>query len=228
MVTWLKTLIAVLLLPILAVLLYLAAALVGGLIPASFNQANTDDQRLEKPVYLVANALHADMAIPVNSLTLHKFEFLRDAGIPMDNPNLEYLIIGWGSKAFYTSTKEYSDMEFATIWQAATGDASVMHVGPAGDLRRVEDLIELEISEDGFARLVDFLRLSFFDENKKPVLVEGASFGYGDVFYLGQGHFHIFNPCNVWVSKALAEAGVASGLWTPTTYSLLLNNYLYN
>lgn len=225
---WLKRTILFAVLPLIPVCLYLFAALLGGLIPASFKQAETDDRFLEQPIYLVANMLHADIAIPINSLSLEQFSFLREAGVPLENPGLKYLVIGWGSKAFYTSTKDYSDMEAGTVWQAATGDAAVMHVGPAGELSQVADLVPIKISEKGFARLLAFMRKYFKKEDGHPKLIEGASFGYGDVFYESSGHFHLFNPCNVWVSSALQKAGLSSGIWTPTTYSLMLNHYLYN
>ena len=214
--------------PVILPALYLIAAVIGGLLPSSLNKTEPHEQMLEKPVYLSANMLHADIAIPVNSLSLQQFEFLREAGFPLDNPNLEYLVIGWGSRAFYTSTKDYSDIEFETVWLAATGDRSVMHVSPSRDLSGIEDMIELKISENGFTRLVTFISNSFAKGNRGPVLVNGATFGFGDVFYEGRGHFNLFNPCNVWVSEGLREAGLAAGVWTPTTYSLRLNNYLYN
>ena len=207
---------------------YLFAAVLGGLLPASLNTNADHERMLEKPVYLSTNMLHADIAIPVNSLSLQQFEFLRTVGFPLDNPDLEYLIVGWGSRAFYTSTKEYSDIEFETVWKAATGDVSVMHVSPARDLAGIEDMIALNVSETGFARLVKFMTASFKVSGHGPILVQGASFGFGDVFYESDGHFSLLTPCNVWVSRGLQEAGLASGLWTPTTYSLLLNNYLYN
>lgn len=224
----LKRLIWIVFSPVLLVGTYLLIALLGGLVPASLNNSSADGRMLNQPVYLVANMLHADIAIPVNSLSLQEFAFLREAGIPLDNPALKYLILGWGSKAFYTSTKDYSDIELGTVWRAATGDDAVMHVAPAGELAAVKDLVAVEMSEAGFARLVRFMADHFRDPNGEAEVVEGATFGFGDVFYESTGYFHLLNPCNVWVSRALREAGLASGIWTPTTYSLLLNHQLYN
>ncbi len=175
-----------------------------------------------------SNLLHADLAIPLNSLSLQEFAFLREAGFPLDNPALKYLVIGWGSKAFYTSTKDYSDIKLSTIWQASTGDQSVMHVSPAGELAGIDDLVRLKISEKGFARLVSYIGNSFVKSETRPVLIPGATFGFGDLFYESPEFFSLLTPCNVWVSQGLREAGLASGVWTPTTYSLLLNHYLYN
>ncbi|MEM8651675.1 MAG: TIGR02117 family protein [Pseudomonadota bacterium] len=214
--------------PFIFIAIYLFAALLGAIIPSSLGRAEAGQRMLETPVYLTYNVMHTDIAIPLNSFSLQKFAFLRDAGFPLDNPNLKYLVIGWGARDFYTSTAEYSDMELNTVWKAATGDKSVMHVAPAGDLSEVPNSIRLNISEEGFTRLVEFIFRSFELQNAQPELLAGQTFGYGDLFYKANGQFNLFNPCNIWVSKALNEAGLASGFWTPTTYSLQLNNYLYN
>jgi uncharacterized protein (TIGR02117 family) len=212
--------------PFFVVALYLFAALLGGVIPSGKTVSN-DNEVLDTTIYLSANALHADIAIPVDAVSREQFDFLKADGFPLDNPNLKYLIIGWGSRDFYTSTAEYSDMDFATIWRAATGDASVMHVAPGGDISKSDNAVPIAISQAGLERMIDFMLESFSKENGKPMVLPDATFGYGDLFYEAVGRFHIFNPCNVWVSKALSRAGVSTGLWTPTTYSLLLHNWVY-
>ena len=214
--------------PFFIVMLYLFAALMGGLLPSGIKAISGTSQPLQMPVYLTANALHADIAIPVNNLTRKQFLFLQDTGFPLNNPNLEYLIIGWGSREFYTSTATYSDMSVGTIWRAATGDSSVMHVAPGGDMSKSEGVVKILMTQQGFENLLQFILQSFEIDKGKPVLLPDATFGYGDVFYEARGRFNIFNPCNVWVSNALNEAGVSTGVWTPTTYSLMLHHRLYN
>lgn len=213
--------------PFFIVVLYLFAALLGGIIPSGGTFQSENEPR-NRTIYLTANALHADIAIPVDALSREQFDFLKADGFPLDNPNLKYLIIGWGSRDFYTSTAEYSDMQFATVWRAATGDDSVMHVAPGGDISNSEGVVPIAISQAGLQRIIDFMLENFRKENGQPILLPNATFGYGDLFYEAKGRFHIFNPCNVWVSKALSKAGVSTGLWTPTTYSLLLHNWLYD
>lgn len=213
--------------PFFIVVLYLFAALLGGIIPSGKTVSHDNEVR-DRTIYLTANALHADIAIPVDSVSREQFGFLKADGFSLDNPNLKYLIIGWGSRDFYTSTAEYSDMELATIWRAATGDASVMHVAPGGDISKSEGVVPIAISQAGLERMIDFMLESFRKENEKPILLPDATFGYGDLFYEAEGRFHIFNPCNVWVSKALGKAGVSTGIWTPTTYSLLLHKRVYH
>lgn len=208
---------------------YLQAALIGGLIPVGYKQFDNTSLSPNHTVYLLSNALHADIAIPINAISFSQFSFLREAGFPIDNPNLQYFVVGWGSAEFYTNTKNYSDMEIGTIWRAATGDDAVMHVSPAGDIRKTEGALKIQLSEQGFASMIDFIIAQLkTNEQGKPLILPDASFGLGDLFYVAEGRFSLFNPCNVWVSKALNEAGVSSGLWTPTTYSLYIHHKLYH
>ncbi len=214
--------------PVLLILSYLAFALLGALIPAYPQQQPEIKPRLLEPaVYLVGTMLHTDIAIPVNSLSLHQFEFLREAGMPLDNPALKYLVVGWGSREFYTQTASYSDIRFSTSWKAATGDASVMHVAPAGDLAKMKGVRKVEMTERGFAKMLEFIVEGFSRSEEEPVLLE-ATFGFGDVFYESRGRFNIFNPCNIWTAKALRKAGVTTGIWTPTTFSINLSLAVHN
>ena len=213
--------------PILLVVGYLFAALIGALIPASGKSLDSSAKMLAEPIYLTSNLLHTDIAVPVNSITKQQFQFLRDAAVPLDNPELKYLIFGWGSRKFYTSTAQYSDIEFSTAWQAATGDASVMHVGLSGDLAAIEGVRSVEMNEENFKNLLNFILLGFSKHSGEPILLE-ATFGYGDVFYESPDRFNILVPCNTWVSAALRAAGFGTGIWTPTSYSLRLAHWLHN
>lgn len=224
---WFFRLVLLLVSPLLLIVVYLIAALIGALIPASLNTIEDEGSKLERPIYLIANLLHTDIAIPLNSLSLEEFSFLRESGFPLDNPNLEYLVFGWGSEAFYTSTKEYSDIEIETAWKAVTGDKSVMHVAPAGDISD-SGLIALNMPDENLAKLVSFISASFAKQNSKPVHLTDKTFGFGDVFYKANGNFNILNPCNQWVSEALRKAGFGTGIWTPTAYSFSIGHELYN
>lgn len=219
---------AVSLLPVVAIAGYLVLAALGGVIPGSTNRIDERADKIGPPVFLVFTPIHADFAIPVTPEIRTRFGFLADAGIPLNNPLVKYLIIGWGSKAFYTSTKGYGDIGIGPTWTAITGDASVIHVQPVTDVAGTRDMVRLDMSAENFAELSAFI-VSSFDRNDGNVRrVAGAGFGLGDVFYDAHGDFNILEPCNVWVAKGLRKAGFATGLWTPTTYSLRIGHTLFN
>jgi len=218
-------------LPFGLVALYLLLALLGGLIPASFNTSatasieNGDDDKVT--IYLTGTLLHTDIAVPVNAETRERFAFLETTHFPVEADGLAYFVIGWGSEAFYTSTADYSDMELAIAWKAVTGDKAVLHIGPAGNLSKSQDVTAISINRQGLTSMLDYFESYLIHEDGQPALLKGQSFGYGDVFYRARGNFNLLNPCNVWASGALRQAGLVTGIWTPTSYSLLLNQALY-
>lgn len=212
---------------------YLGAAVAGGVIPNALPwvveaKSERAPSTTEREIFVVSNWLHADILLPADTTTMEVFDFLRGSSFPVEHPDLRYLVVGWGSREFYTSTRDYADMEFRTVWRAATGDRAVMHVAPAGPVAGNDDLLVYQLSDASYQKLLGFILESFAHGPASPQLIEGASFGFGDVFYEGQGWFNIFNPCNVWISRALKASGVPGGIWTPTTLSLKINHFLYH
>ena len=223
-----RSVLIALVLPAAVIAGYLAVAVIGGAIPGSTNRISDRDAGVAPPVYLVFTPIHADFAIPVTPETRRRFGFLADAGLRLSDPRLKYLVFGWGSKAFYTSAKGYSDIGIGPTWTAITGDTSVIHVQPAGDIAHLDDAVRLDMPATSFANLTEFILSSFRRDAGQAQLVAGAGFGTGDVFYEAHGRFNILEPCNIWVAKGLRTAGFATGLWTPTTYSLKIGHALFN
>ena len=201
---------------------YLLASIPGALVPDSVSSDLVEiTAKRDKQIFLLSSPLHADIAIPVDDDVLRTFGFLKRSGIELDHPGLRYLIFGWGSKEFYTTAGSYSDITISATFKAITGDSSVMHVVPAGQIVQGDNSIALHISQGGFSRLLGFLKKSFAsNRNNAPIWLENQSHGYGDVFYAGVGDFNILKPCNIWTGKALKIAGLRTGIWTPTTYGL--------
>ncbi len=199
---------------------YLIASLVGAVVPATIS-ADSHGQKKDVRIYLLAGLLHTDIAIPATREVLRQFSFLKQAAIPLDNSSLRYLVFGWGSKQFYTTTGTYADISIRATFTAIIGDRSVMHIVPYGAIDEASEAIPISVSQNGLARMVHFIRGSFKkDDRGNPLFMPGKSHGYGDVFFEGVGGFNILHPCNTWTSRALNRAGVATGIWTPTTQSL--------
>ncbi|MEZ5872681.1 MAG: TIGR02117 family protein [Nitratireductor sp.] len=215
------------------VILYLGAAFVGALIPAQpipaavAGQSQAGEDGASRRIYLLTTLLHADIAIPVNDALRSRFDFLGDAGVPIDHPGLKYLIFGWGSREFYTRTARLSDIRPATAFRAITGDASVMHVYAAGDVSGLESAFGIDLPPGGPERLLAFIETGFARDAGRPVPIDGVSYGMADAFFAGVGHFDIMRPCNIWVGEALREAGLATGVWTPITGALKLGLQLH-
>lgn len=210
--------------------LYLTAAIIGGIMPSS-NTAQPVEADVERPyeIKLFMSFLHADIAIPIDDDVLKRFAFLDAANFPIHHSNLRYLVVGWGSEAFYTSAGDYSDITPSATFKAITGDLSVMHVVPSGEIEFDAKTTSLQLDKEGFENLLNFIQASFQKSaDQQPIFMDGVTHGYGDVFYKGVGGFNIFHPCNMWVNTALKEADIKLGAWTPTTQSLKLSLDLWH
>ena len=205
---------------------YIAASIAGAAIPA--RGAATQGQGEPAQIFLLTSLLHADFAIPVNDSLRARFAFLREGGIPVDHPNLRYLVFGWGARDFYIKTKTLADIRPLPAFKGIVGDASVMHVLAASGLRKDEDAVALTLPPGGLDRLLDFIELSFDRQGASVRPIEGVSYGMSDAFFEGVGSFNILRPCNIWVAQGLRQAGLATGVWTPTTWSLLRGLYWHS
>lgn len=217
---------AFLILIVLPVVLYLCASVIGGMIQRDVSDDISEVQADQGTVtvYLITGLLHADIAIPIDRIDESTFGFLGETRLPFENPNLRYLAFGWGSKAFYTTAGSYSDIRPGAVFTAVTGDDPVMRVTAVGELRESESVIAISLGPRQFDRLMDAIGTGFAkDGSGNPEYLSQYSIGPGDAFFVGTGHFNIFNPCNQWVGQVLAKAGIATGIWTPTTQSLLLS-----
>jgi uncharacterized protein (TIGR02117 family) len=201
------------------VLLYLAASIAGAAIPAPAIALKGEGRPAQ--VYLLTSLLHADFAIPVDDAIRERFAFLREGGIPIDHPNLRYLVFGWGARDFYIKTRMLADIRPLPALKGMVGDASVMHVLAASDVKKDESAVVLSLPPGGIEGLLGFIERSFRRDGAAARPIEGASYGMSDAFFEGAGRFHIFRSCNIWVAQGLREAGIATGAWTPTTWSLL-------
>ena len=210
-------------------ILYFSATVFGALIPVGpAGEWGGTRQSERVRVYLLRGWIHTDIAIPATPKVLEDFGFLREAGIPITHDDLRYLVFGWGSAAFYTTAGSYADISLSAVWTALTGDRSVMHAVPSGALEASDTAIAIDLTPLGFQQMVRFIRASYNeDATGNPVWLKGLSHGYGDVFHQARGGFDAFRPCNVWTARALRKAGVTTGIWTPTTDSLLFSLRLH-
>jgi uncharacterized protein (TIGR02117 family) len=154
-------------------------------------------------VYLSSNGWHTD--ITVTRAEIPK-DLIPESG---DFPAARYLQFGWGDADYYTTP----DPGIGTTLGAAFPGPAVVHVAgltarPSETFRDVEE-VTLTLSEESFARLLAYLHASF-DRGDDP---RARSSGQGvytfSRFYPATGEFHLFNTCNTWTARALADTGLA-------------------
>lgn len=199
------------------IVVYLAAALIGALVPGSVADVPEDDgPRVE--IGLISGPIHVDFLLPATEETRAALGFASGAGVPVEAPWVEHIIIGWGAREFYTSAGTYADIAAGPVWRAVTGDRSVLRVDVFGAISPDADYPRLSLTPAQYSALLQAIA-----ESATDIPVPQASFTPTDGFVEAAGRFHIFRTCNTWVSASLRAAGVPMGIWTPTPYSVRLS-----
>src|SRR5262245_17697605 len=153
-------------------------------------------------IYLVAHDGHTGIVIrPADS----------PAGLlpeRRDFPKADYIEIGWGNRNYYYGR----DQGFWGTLAAIVPSPSVVHVagfrGPPAGFFRDNEIIELDVSLDGYQELIRYVHEAFERPGEMPVDALGPGL-YGDSrFYPAWESFHLFRTCNVWTARALRAAGL--------------------
>jgi uncharacterized protein (TIGR02117 family) len=155
-----------------------------------------------KTIYLVSHGWHAGIVV-------------RRTDIPFgvwpqhnDFPQAQYLEVGWGDKDYYMTPQPHMGI---TLKAGLLPTASVLHiVGFNGSVTRNfphSEVIKIDLSTTGFARLCTYLANSYAEDAAGHSQPLGPSL-YGDGrFYRSRETYHAFNTCNVWTARALRAAG---------------------
>lgn len=182
-----------------------------------------------KQILVLSNPIHTDIAIPVGGDLLNRFAFLRSAGLDIDNPNLRYLVFGWGGRSFYTETRTWADLKPGPVLKSFALDRSVIHAELAGNIPLDAPAVTtIDISTEGLERLQQFILGSFDRADSGPVALPGSNYGPNDAFFEARGYFNALMGCNTWTAAALRQAGLTSGVWTSLPWMLRISLKLHN
>jgi uncharacterized protein (TIGR02117 family) len=201
-------------------LLYFAAALIGAIIPG--HRADLP-QGTDVLIGLVRAPIHYDLLLPLSPDLRARYAFTEAAGVPIQNPAAEWLLVGWGSEAFYTTAGSYSEVKPSTVFKALTGDTAVMHLDVAGDVSGVDGIGYFTLSDAQYAALLLQLDDGFQRDQTGAALALPAHFNDHDAFFAAKGRFNLLHSCNDWIGETLRAAGVPFGIWTPTPQSVELS-----
>ena len=192
------------------------ALAIGLLVPRPLTPITSASSRVETRILLLANAIHTDIALPLDDEVRAAFADLALSGLPVDMPGVEYLIIGWGGRSFYIETPTWGDIRPLPVLKALTVDRSVLHVSVAGPIDENHPSVRpLMISQEGRSRMIAAIRASFVRNSGAPVPIPGAGYGWDDEFFEAHGTFNAFLGCNTWTAWMLRVSGVSTGWWTP-------------
>ena len=195
---------------------YLLASVLLPLIPGPGSDLSGPATR---QVGLLQGPIHTDILFPLTPETRARFAFAEAAGVPLNHPEAEWLVFGWGSAAFYTTAGTYADITASAVLTAATGDSAVIRLDALGPLPPLPNLRTLALSEAQFQALLDQTAAAFASQTR----LDHPGFTGSDAFFPAHGHFHLFRTCNVWLGETLRASGIPFGLWTPANWSVTLS-----
>lgn len=202
------------------VIIFIFVNFVGAFLPSDNPELEEiSTNQASQTIYVSFGAIHSDIGIPFTPEIKKRFEFLGENGVYFDNSNIKYLLFGWGSRAFYTTAKEFKDMRPGPVLKAIIGDASAMHITPAGDLSKSETSIGIRLTTSEYENLLDKLQAEFDLKKPNADVIEGASYGFGDQFFEHPERFFLGRTCNVWTANTLNSIGIRTGKWSAMSNS---------
>ena len=200
---------------------YGLAALVLALLPVNPRFKPDPDGVL---IFVRANSVHAEIAVPLVS----RVADWRPEFPPADPDRIGaevYLSFGWGDRSFYLETRTWSDFRIGTAARALLGlSPAAMHVELVAGLQPRPGIAAVRISEPQYRELVAYIRASVVRHpDGRPQIIQGRSFGHGDVFIEAHGRYGPILTCNEWVRRGLAQAGIRAPHWSPFAFPIFLH-----
>ena len=201
-------------------LLYFAAALVGGLVPAN---PGWHEARQGVTIFVRTNGVHTWIMVPANAAGVDWRPIAPAADIRDPRYAGNYLAIGFGNRDFYLNTPTWGDLTVRRAFAAFFGGGpTLLHVIHIDHPQPGPDQRPIRISHEQYRRLAGFIQERFrLDPGGRPIPLLGRGYGPDDMFYEANGGYSFILTCNEWTGRALRQAGVRTGLWTPLNQSIM-------
>ena len=191
--------------------LYLAAALIGSLVPVN---RGWSEPAQGTTVYIADNGIHADIVMPVAAQGLDWSRLIPKSDFAAVPAGTRWIAFGSGEEHVYLDTPRWRDIRLSTIWSALVGGRRVMHVeyvpSPAYAARQIR------LRPEEYRRLWTAIRADFvLDDHGRPKRIDHPGYGPADAFYRATGKASALRTCNVVAANWLRLAGVRTSLWPP-------------
>ncbi len=197
-------------------LAYLAAALVGGLVPVNRQWSEPADGIT---IYLADNGIHADLVLPVNAEGLDWEEFVPAAAFQEKPGDVRWIAFGAGERKVYLETPRWTDISPATISSALVGGERVMHVEWVRD--PTYSARQIRLTREQYRRLWSAIRAGFrLDADGRAIAIDHPGYWQRDAFFEGVGKASAIDTCNQWIASRLRLAGVKAPSWSPFVQGL--------
>ena len=175
-------------------------------------------------IYVRSNGVHTWLVMPKLTPEMDWRPYAQPAHLR--NPrwgNADHVAIGYGNRDFYLNTPTWDDLSFKTAGLALAGNGTtLLHVEHIDRPRPDEYQRPLRLTPNQYRRLVGFIQRRFrLDSGGRPIPVLGRGYNEWDMFYEANGGYSFVLTCNEWTGRALRQAGVRVGLWTPFEQSIM-------
>jgi uncharacterized protein (TIGR02117 family) len=148
-------------------------------------------------VYVVREGCHTGLVFRRSDLALTNM-----VG-SCESPSDDYVEFGWGEASYYPSKHPTISMGLkAGFWPSPSVLKAQRICGPLPSAYSTAQIIAVELSENGFARLRNFVANSFRrDRWGNPIPAQPG-------FYEAKRKFYLLHTCNWWTALALRSAGL--------------------
>jgi uncharacterized protein (TIGR02117 family) len=198
-------------------IVYLFAALIGGLAPVNRAWSEPDEGIT---IYIADNGIHADLILPVVAQNLNWNDVIPSTPFQEKPGNAQWLAFGAGERRIYLETPTWADVRPGTVSHALTGGERVMHAQWVVDPR--SSAREIRVTPEQYRRLWAAVRAGFrLDSQGRAIAIDHPGYWRSDAFFEGVGKTSAIQTCNQWVASRLRLAGIETALWSPFTQGLL-------
>ncbi|QEN89272.1 DUF2459 domain-containing protein [Labrys sp. KNU-23] len=212
----LRLILALTAVPLLALLLFMLAAIGFALLPAAGRAQQAGG---EPTLYLCASLAHTDIVMPSRDVLIDWTQ-LFPAVTPPDLPAEAYLAFGWGDLVFFQDTPTWADTRVSTALAALAGrHDTALRVVAVNPPVANPDCLPLSIDQEGRQALIAHIRASLQPDAAGRAQQRPGGTGL-EAFYLAKGRYGPFNTCNQWAAEALAAAGLPHAHFAPFSFSV--------
>ena len=198
--------------PMLAVAIYLAAALAGSHIPAN-GEWRQPEEGID--IFVETNGVHVSLIVPMSAAGEDLSDLIRPEHLGNRDLFGTHAMIGWGHGRVYRNAQTWADVQSGDIASAITGsDFTTLHIYHLINPHALPHRKELRVTPEQYRKIIGQVR-STFRLNDRGESIAHPAYGPDNLFYDSHGYYSAINSCNNWTGDILRNAGVRIGIWTP-------------
>ena len=194
--------------------LYLLCALASALVPLGGRPQSAQAERA--PVYLCADAVHADLVLPFREAANDLSRMFPEV-VFGDGARRDYLSIGWGDLVFFTEVPNWDDVTSGHVASLFTGRNPVaLRVVAVDEPTGIPGCRPLALDDAARRALTGYIGESLDNPTSAAVRVVSPEMA----FYLAKGRYSPFHTCNQWIADGLGRAGLPHARFSPFTFGV--------